>query len=314
MLLPTTEILTEDNQVLKMSFSSQVKNELVKIEYEEMCCKKSLLYGMALFAKYFSFREVIFQSETRIIVELFQTLLKQLCNIDSEITVSPAGKSFSIELSRADASKLLTYLGHSERETSLMINVSNFACASCQNAFFAGAFLSCGTVSSPEKGYHLEFTIPYRNLSRSFITLMQETELSPKVTNRKGYYVVYFKESESIEDFLYIMGASNSMFDIMNVKIVKEIRNSANRKANCETANIDKMVKAATPQIASILKIKETNGLDSLTQPLKEMAEIRLENPDSSLQELAEMFDPPLSRSGVNHRLKRIVDIANEIK
>lgn len=297
-----------------MSFSSQVKNELVKIEYEQMCCKKSVLYGMALFAKYFSFREVVFQSETKEIVELFQELLKQLCNIESEIIVSPAGKSFSIELLKMDATKLLTYLGHNERETNLLVNVSNFACENCQNAFLAGAFLSCGTVSTPEKSYHLEFTIPYRNLSRSFITLLQEMELAPKLTNRKGYYVVYFKESETIEDFLYIMGASKSMFDIMNVKIVKEIRNSANRKANCETANIDKMVKAATPQIAAILKIKEKKGLDSLTQPLKEMAEVRLDNPDSSLQELAEMFEPPLSRSGVNHRLKRIVDIANEIK
>lgn len=109
------------------------------------------------------------------------------------------------------------------------------------------------------------------------------------------------------------MGASSSMFDLMNTKIVKEIRNSANRVANCETANIDKMIKAATPQIAAILKIQDKKGLNSLPDGLKQMAEIRLENPDVSLQELAEMFDPPLSKSGVNHRLKRIVAIADEL-
>lgn len=297
-----------------MSFSSQVKDELVKTEYEQICCKKSLLYGMALFAKSFSFRDITFQSENKNIIELFKALLKELCNINASISVSPAGKNFTIVLKKAESAKLLTYFGHGERETGLVINVSNFVCPNCQCAFLAGAFLSCGTVSSPEKGYHLEYSIAYHNLSRSFITFLQELELSPKLTNRKGYNIVYFKESEAIEDSLYIMGAPSSMFNMMNIKIVKEIRNSANRKANCETANIEKMVRAASPQIAAILKIKDTVGLDSLSQPLKEMAEVRLENPDSSLNELAGMFDPPLSRSGVNHRLKRIVDIANEVK
>jgi DNA-binding protein WhiA len=297
-----------------MSFSSQVKNELVKIEYDNNCCKKSLLYGMALFSKLFSHREVIFQSENENIIMLVKSLLKELCNIDTKITVSPSGKIYTIDINdKATAGKLMTFFSHSERETSLRINVSNFTCPHCQNAFLAGAFLCCGTVSSPEKDYHLEFTIPYYNLSKSFVTLLQEFELSPKVTKRKGYNVVYFKGSESIEDCLYIMGAASSMFDMMNVKIVKEIRNSANRKANCEAANIEKMVNAASPQIAAIMKIQDKKGLDFLTPTLKEMAQVRLENPDSSLVELAEMFNPPLSKSGVNHRLKRIVKIAEEL-
>jgi hypothetical protein len=110
------------------------------------------------------------------------------------------------------------------------------------------------------------------------------------------------------------MGASSSMFDMMNIKIIKDIRNNANRKANCETANIDKMVKAATPQISAILKIQDKKGLDYLSEPLRQMAEIRLENPDVSLSELSQMFDPPLSRSGVNHRLKKIIQIANNLE
>lgn len=297
-----------------MSFSSQVKNELVKIEYESYCCKKSLLYGMTLFSKEFSYRGCMFQTENENIVMLYKRLLKELCNIDTDISVSPSGKNYSIVIEdKAIATKIFTFFGHDKSDTNLKVNFSNFQCPRCQNAFLAGAFLSCGTVSSPKKDYHLEFIVPFLNLTKSFITFLQEMELNPKLTNRKGYNIIYFKVSEQIEDCLYMMGASVAMFDMMNVKIVKEIRNSANRKANCETANIEKMVRAASPQIAAILKIKDKRGLSSLPEPLEQMALIRLENPDSSLQELAEMFDPPLSKSGANHRLKRLVEIAKEL-
>ena len=207
----------------------------------------------------------------------------------------------------------MAYFGHTQSDTSLRINFSNFDCSDCYNSFVAGVFLSCGTVSSPEKDYHLEFSVSYLNLSKSFVTLLNELELEPKTTKRKGYNIIYFKDSESIEDLLYIMGASNSMFEVMNVKIVKEIRNSANRRANCETANIEKTVKASMPQIEAIVKIKKKKGLDSLSPPLREMAEMRLENPEVSLSELAEMFNPPLSRSGANHRLRRLMRIAEEL-
>ena len=297
-----------------MSFSSQVKNELVKNEYENRCCKKSLLYGMALFSKSFSFKRITFQSENENTAQLFKQLLKELCNIESKICVSPSGKSFTIDInSKKTASKLMTFFSHEEHEKNLVINHSNFDCPNCQNAFLAGAFLSCGTLSSPQKDYHLEFTVAYLNLTKSLITLLNEFDLSPKLTSRKGYNVVYFKDSEAIEDFLYIMGASSSMFDMMNIKIVKEIRNSANRKANCETANIEKTVKASMPQIEAILKIQKKKGLDYLSPSLREMAQARLDNPDLSLSELALTFDPPLSKSGANHRLKRIIEIAKDI-
>ena len=297
-----------------MSFSFDVKNELVKIEYEKSCCQKALLYGMALYSKSFSFSRVTFQTENENTVMLFKRLLKELCNIDSRVAVSPSGKSYTIDLDNPSVcAKLMAYFSHDAHETSLKINFSNFVCPDCHKAFLAGVFLSCGTVSSPEKDYHMEFTVAYLNLSKSLMTLLQEMELAPKLTNRKGYHIIYFKESEAIEDCLYLMGASSSMFDMMNIKIVKEIRNSANRKANCETANIEKTVKAASPQLEAILKIKKKKGLDFLSAPLKEMAEMRLENPDLSLSELAALFEPPLSRSGANHRLTRIINIAKEL-
>lgn len=297
-----------------MSFSSQVKNELVQVEIENICCKKSLLYGMALFSKSFSYREVVFQSKSIQTAEMFCACLEELCEIKAEIKTSKAGKIYTVSLEDSQlASRVMSFFGHQRGETSLKINFSNFDCPRCQSLFLMGAFLACGAVSSPKKDYHLEFSVPFLNLSKSFVTVLQELELSPKTTKRNGYNIIYFKDSEEIEDCLYIMGASKSMFDMMNIKIEKEIRNSANRKANCETANIEKTVAAASPQIAAILKIKDKVGLESLTEPLRQMAEIRLENPDCSLLELAEMFDPPISKSGVNHRLSRLVKIAEDL-
>ncbi len=297
-----------------MSFSTEVKNELIKNELNKNCCKKSLLYGMALFSKEFSFEGVSFQSENEASARLFKRLVVELCNVRTAVKESPSGKSFSVDIVQPSAcSKIMAYFGHTHNETSLKINFSNFTCSNCHNAFLAGVFLSCGSVSSPEKDYHLEFSVPYYNLSKSLLTLIQELELEPKTTKRKGYNVIYFKDSEAIEDCLYLMGASASMFNMMNIKIVKEIRNSANRRANCETANIEKTVRAASPQLEAIIKIKKEKGLSYLSPSLREMAEKRLENPDLSLSELAELFDPPLSRSGANHRLKRIVEIAEEL-
>lgn len=297
-----------------MSFSSDVKKELVEIQIENNCCKKSLLYGMALFSKSFSFREVVFQSKSRATAELYCSLLKELCSIKAVIKASPSGKIYTASVKNAEnVARIMSYFAHDKAETSLRINFSNFDCEECQSAFLRGAFLACGAVSSPEKDYHLEFSVPYMNLSKSLVTCLQEKELAPKVTHRKGYNIIYFKDSEEIEDCLYIMGAGKSMFDMMNVKIVKEIRNTANRKANCDAANIEKTVAAASPQIAAIMKIEREKGLDSLSEPLRQMAEIRMENPDLSLNELAKMFDPPISRSGVNHRLSRLVKIAEEI-
>lgn len=299
-----------------MTFSSQVKNELIKIEYENSCCKKSLLYGLCLFGKSFSSRNIAMQTENEATAKLYCELLKELCNIDVQFVVSPSGKNYTVDIEDSKlCTKIMGFFGHSANEPSIRINVNNFICDTCVKAFIAGAFLSCGTISTPEKDYHLEFTVTYLNLSKSFMTLLNEIDLHPKYSNRKKYFhhVIYFKDRESIEDCLYIMGASSSMFDMMNIEIIKDIRNSANRKANCETANIEKMVKAAYPQLEAIDKIEKEKGIDWLPEQLQEIAYLRLENPDSSLSELAQMIDPPISKSGVNHRLKKLVKIAEDL-
>lgn len=296
-----------------MSFSSQVKDELIKTEYESACCKKALLYGMSIFGKSFSAEKVSIQTENKNIAELYMRLMKRLFNIECTVKKSAGGRNLTVSVAREnDAGKLFKAFGH-ETGSSLKINHSNFHCEKCINAFIAGAFLSCGTASAPEKDYHLEFTVAYLNLSKSLLTLLEETELKPKSTSRNGYHVIYFKESEAIEDCLYLMGASDAMFEMMNIKIVKDFRNKANRQANCETANINRLVNAVSVQIQAIDKILKKKGWDYLPENLRALAKIRYENPDMSLAELAQSCDPPLSRSGVNHRLQKIIEISKKV-
>lgn len=294
-----------------MSFSQDVKNELLKTEYEQSCCEKALLYGLCIFGKSFSQYGISMQSENAGIAKLYKTLMKKFCNVKCSVKTSPTGRSYSVNVeSKSECDKILSTFGHLN-SGSLKINHSMFDCDTCVNAFLAGAFLSCGTVSTPQKDYHLEFSIPYLNLSRSLVTLLEEMELAPKTSTRKGYNIVYFKDSGAIEDCLYIMGASSAMFEMMNIEIVKDFRNKANRTANCEAANIEKTVKASFAHIKAIEKIEQVKGLDYLKKDLREMAVLRRDNPELSLSELAKLSS--LSRSGVNHRLNRIVQIAQEL-
>lgn len=294
-----------------MSFSQEVKNELLETEYEKSCCEKALLYGLCIFSKSFSVFGISIQTENERIARLFRKLIKKYCNVSCFIKSSPKGRSFSVNIEeKSQCDKILGIFGHNE-VGSLKINHSNFDCPDCVNAFLAGAFLACGTVSDPKKDYHLEFTVPFSNLSKSLVTFLEEMELSPKLSNRKGYNIVYFKGSQAIEDCLYLMGASSAMFEMMNIEIVKDFRNKANRTANCEAANIERTVKASFAHIEAIEKIEKTKGLDYLKNDLMEMAVLRKENPELSLSELAKLSG--LSRSGVNHRLNKILEIAQNL-
>ncbi|MDE7293694.1 MAG: DNA-binding protein WhiA [Oscillospiraceae bacterium] len=181
-------------------------------------------------------------------------------------------------------------------------------------AFLAGAFLSCGSMTEPIKEYHLEFAVPFEELCGDLKDLLEGLGISSRYIERKGLYILYFKGSEDIEDMLTLMGATHSSIELMNVKILKDIRNKANRIANCDNANIERTLAASEKQIADIEYIMNTEGLESLTPELRNMAQVRLENPDVSLKELGEMLDKPVGRSGANHRLKKLSEIAAEIR
>ena len=300
-----------------MSFSTHVKNEILSCEITDECCLHAFAYGMLLFSRAFSFFDVSLLTEQEAIAEKYEQILKSVCKVSPEVNKSDAGKIKVEVVTAADREKVMDTFGYDKNSKVSRLNWSNFAGECCKQAFLKGAFLTCGTVNDPNKGYHLEFVVPYLNLSKDlklFITDYDELDITPKSVVRNSNYVVYFKDSEAIEDLLTVMGAYNSSLELMGVKMYKDMRNNVNRKLNFENANLDKTIDASSRQISAIEHIKNTVGLSYLSGDLEELARIRLENPDMSLRELGDALTAPISRSGVNHRLKKICTIAEEIK
>ena len=185
--------------------------------------------------------------------------------------------------------------------------------ACCRRAYLRGAFLCAGSMSDPAKGYHLELVTDNERKAFQIQNLIREFELDAKVIRRKKYFVVYLKEGSNIVDFLNICEAHISLMQFENERIVKEMRNSINRRVNCETANISKTVNAAAKQISDIEKIRDRIGFSNLPENLREMAIVRIEHPDASLKELGQYIVPPVGKSGVNHRLRKLSEIADEL-
>lgn len=183
-----------------------------------------------------------------------------------------------------------------------------------RRSYIKGAFLGSGSIAHPEKQYHMEFVTHTEAYANELNDLLAMYRLKGKVLSRKGSYIVYFKEGEQIVDILNVLGAHQSLLETENIRIIKDMRNNVNRLVNCETANLSKTVNAAVRQMEAIRHIERTVGLQRLPENLRQVAELRLEYPDASLKELGEMMAPPLGKSGINHRLRRIETIAEEIE
>ncbi|MBO5944869.1 MAG: DNA-binding protein WhiA [Clostridia bacterium] len=300
-----------------MSFSADVKNEILSVEIENDCCKHAFAYGMMLFSRAFSYYDMSILTEHSGIAQTYFELMKSVCGVTAKLIKSKSGK-IKVEITKeSERIKVLETFGYSKKNGAVRLNWANFSDECCKNAFLKGVFLACGTVNDPNKRYHLEFVVPYLNLSRDlkvFINDFEQLSVEPKSITRNSNYVIYFKDSESIEDILATMGASNSALEVMGVKMYKDMRNNVNRKLNFESANLDKTIDAASKHVEAIIHIKNTVGLSYLSDDLREVAELRYENPDISLRELGEMLSTPISRSGVSHRLTKISNIAKQIK
>ena len=295
-----------------MSFSSDVKQELAQVPVLSDCCAQARAYGMLLFGRMFSVSEISFVTENENIAKLYCDVIKELFDITPFVS-SGVSKYTVFVAEEADRKRILEFFGHSESDISLRINRANLPEDCCFGAFLRGVFIACGTISSPEKNYHLEFSVSYKKLCNDLIQLLDEVGFAPKYVKRKSSHIVYFKVSEKIEEFLTLVGAMNSTLELMGIKMHKDMVNHVNRRVNFENANLSRTVDAAIVQVEAIEKIERTVGLESLPVPLAEMAKLRRDNPEVSLSELADMTDPPLTRSGVNHRLKRLVEIAGGI-
>ena len=183
----------------------------------------------------------------------------------------------------------------------------------CKRAFIRGAFMAAGSISDPNKSYHFEIVCHTLEQAQQLKELMEFFETEPKIVERKERMVVYLKEGSQIVDLLNVMEAYVSLMNLENVRILKEMRNSVNRKVNCETANINKTVNAAVKQMEDIKRIRDTIGFDNIPEPLAEIAQARLDYPEATLKELGTYLDPPVGKSGVNHRLRKLAAIAENL-
>lgn len=286
------------------SFSGQVKEELAKRISPARHCQIAELAAIMNFCGQYG-RDAAggytigFQTENEAVVRKGFTLLRKTYNIDTDVV-----------LNEEEIQGILQKIGSLNKPVSALLLKNSC----CQRAFLRGAFLSIGSMSDPAKSYHLEFDCYDADKAEQLRELMKGFDIESKIILRKKYYVVYLKEGSGIVDLLNVCEAPVSLMDVENLRILKEMRNSVNRRVNCETANIARTVSAAARQLEDIEYLQIHYGFRNLPDNLREMAEIRLENPDMPLKELGECFDPPLGKSGVNHRLRKLSELAKEIK
>lgn len=305
-----------------MSFAGEVKKELSKADISVSSARLAECYGLLLYSRRFCENEIKLKTESMCVAERFSRHMGDLFGaiVEKKSTLKASKEEINLHsikvLLKNDCERIFTYFGHSPSAYALRINRANLEDDLCICAFLRGAFLACGSVNDPQKNYHLEFCVPYKNLSADLCTLMGEIDecnLTPRTMMRNGAYIVYLKDSEQITDLLTYMGATGAAMDIMNVKAFKQMRNVTNRRINSELANISRTA-AAGAKILNAVDIIENNiGLSSLAQPLKEVAELKRDNPELSLSALGKLLNPPISRSGVNHRFSKIMEIAEEI-
>lgn len=289
-----------------MSFSSDVKAELCRIKGTRSCCLLAECAGMLLFARHLSEEKISFYTEYDYVAEHLCYLLKKRFKITAEHTVTDKGVNKVTVPDASDRAAIIARMKTGDRPCDSLLK--NDCCVS---AFLRGAFLSCGIVTDPNKGYRLEFVCPSHIMAQYLFALLVGMIDGAKMAERDGQYCVYYKYSTAIEDFLTVAGAVNSSLSLMEIKVVKDMRNKLNRVNNFENANLKKTVNAAVDQLNAIKKLADSGVLDTLPDPLRETAALRADNPDASLKSLCELSG--MSRSGLNHRLQRLVELANEL-
>lgn len=303
-----------------MSFSSDVKKELCSVQAYDKELLRAELYGILLFGKVFSRGSIVFTTESSYALKRASFLLENLYMpiIEKQTalrTKASHGHLYRLSLvDPAECAAVCEDFGHVEGQITLRVNRAVVWGEELVSAFVRGVFLSCGSVSDPMKSYHAEFSVPRKNLSTDLCKLLTEVtecDFTPKTVSRSGNYIVYFKGSEQICDLLTYMGAPINAMTIMGTMAVKQVRNNINRRINSEVANIEKVAAASARQLEAIAYIQKTKGLESLPQDLKEIAYLRLENPEMSLRDLGQHLSPPISRSGANHRMQRLLEYAD---
>jgi len=313
-----------------MSFSFDTKNELCKIPVQKLCCARAEAYGILLYCNTFNSTEVRIITENPNFAARLPKLFYRAFNLRfdrqpeqytsrgeknlDENAENQSGKMIFQITERSKLDQIINMLGYDPRQNLVLhINFGMLEDDCCRAAFLRGIFFAGGSVTDPLKRYHLELTTSHLQASRELEALLRECGYPPKGLARKGSFITYFKQSDQIEDFLTMIGAPVAAMNIMSAKLEKDLRNSVNRRLNCDSANLDKAVTAAQEQLESIRKLRLSGVLENLPDKLKETAERREKNPELTLSELAAEFDPPLTKSCLNHRLRKLMDEAKKV-
>ncbi len=294
-----------------MSFSSEIKTTVSAVNIKNLCCRAAVLYGMLYPQNEFTGAPLNFTTDNEGVTNLFTAMMRSV--FGTKVTFT-SGERLS-RTRETQSFYRLDYPGldimtkiNAKFSSKMIVNEDLFCCEACAGAFMRGLFLSCGSVTDPSKGYHLEFSVSNDKKCFALMEYLNANGFPARRTVRRGVSSLYMKESESIEDFMTFIGAAQASLTIMNAKIVRDIRNNVNRRMNCDAANIFKTTGAATTQSHAIKHLMETGRFDFLPDQLKETAKLRLENPQASLEELAQLHHENISKSGVSHRLAKIVD------
>lgn len=295
-----------------MSFSSTVKDEVCKIETSRKCCVLSELTAAIRIScndgTGCKTKLNVVKTEHEAFARRFISMIQKTFGVSPKLSIRKSNKLrkniiYAVTINNSLNDDLLLDIIKNEK-------LPKKTC--CKKSYLRGAFLAAGSIANPQKIYHVEITCHDLNMALSLVRLLGDFKLNGRIAKRKNSFIVYLKEGENIVDFLNVIGAHKALMDLENVRILKEMRNSVNRIVNCETANLGKTVNASLRQIENIIYIRDNIGFDKLPAHLREIAEIRLKHTDASLKELGEILNPPIGKSGVNHRLNKLDKIAEE--
>ena len=301
---------------MAQSFSAAAKEEVCRSFPHHHCCALAQCFGILLFGNSFGVDGIRIITESRDFAYILPKLFKKAFDVqfDSYPSLAAPGKLVFQIWEEEKIAVIMDAFGFDPQDTlSLHINFPVVEGECCKNAFLRGAFLAGGSVTDPEKGYHLEFTTTHQSVARECNVLMQEVlGFYPKTAARGGGQVLYLKQSDQIADFLTYLGAGVASMGILEARLEKELNNKVNRRCNCDDANTSKVVEAAQEQLTAIHKLRERDLLEGLPEKLKQAAIARENNPESSLSELAAMMDPPITKPAMNQRLKKLMETARE--
>jgi len=296
-----------------MSFCADIKNELSELKIRN-CCKTALIFGFALFGRSFSAKRICLQTDNEKVAKLYAFLLSSVYGVDVSIKEGGGVRpTFVAEVKNEfDRLKILASVDFGIYENKISRDVFYNDC--CVRSFVRGVFLSCGHLSDPDKCYRLDFNTKNENITREFAELLKENGIEAHIAKRGNGFCAYIKKNETIVNFLAFIGAGNVSLQYIEASVEKSFSNKTNRASNCDNANINRTVEASFKQRTAIKYLIEHERLDTLPTELYNVAKLRIDNPELSLKQLAKISSEPITVSGLNHRLKRIMQIYEELK